>query len=232
MLAWFPIHKRVAMSKNFLYSIGILVFGMMAFFAIVDVVDGRPWFSPLMPIALTVLLVFFFTKSLKAQKVQKEMRNAADLAANRLIQEELRLVSTGVLPVVSAQNIIVRPGELVHFCMPAALLKNQTVGYSANSAGVSVRVAKGVTLRTGAIKGKAVKGLVPIAQGELALLNTRMIFAGDAKSFETPYGKITHVEKMSNGMTVHVGNSSHMVQIFDAAQASVLHAITDRLLVA
>ncbi|GAC1379854.1 MAG: hypothetical protein NVSMB40_19520 [Aquirhabdus sp.] len=81
---------------------------------------------------------------------------------------------------------LVKPGEKAYAAVMASLQEVKTVGYSAGTSGISVRVAKGVTLRTGGARGRAVKGMVSVATGELVITDKRLIFAGDSKSFAIP----------------------------------------------
>lgn len=109
-------------------------------------------------------------------------------------------------------------------------MKYQSVGFKGATNGVSLRVAKGVTIRTGGVRGHTVKGLVPIANGEFALLNNRAVFAGDMKSFDIPYDKITHAENAQNGIIIHVGGISYPVTLDDEQTTYAMQAILHRLL--
>ena len=64
---------------------------------------------------------------------------------------------------------------------------------------MSVRVAKGVTLRAGAIRGQAVKGMVSVASGELVITDKRVIFSGDKKSFAIPLQNLLNSTNYTDG---------------------------------
>jgi hypothetical protein len=81
----------------------------------------------------------------------------------------------------------------------ASLQETKTVGYSAGSTGMSVRVAKGVTLRTSGTRGKAIKGMVSVSSGELVITDKRVIFAGDKKSFAIPLGDLINTTNYNDG---------------------------------
>ena len=69
------------------------------------------------------------------------------------------LLPDGTLPIVIDCSLALQDGECCHYSASAKRIipKEKTVGYTSGSAGVSFRVAKGVTLRTGSSLGSAIK---------------------------------------------------------------------------
>lgn len=69
------------------------------------------------------------------------------------------LLPDGTLPIVIDCSLALQDGECCHYSASAKRIipKEKTVGYTSGSAGVSFRVAKGVTLRTGSSRGSAIK---------------------------------------------------------------------------
>lgn len=127
---------------------------------------------------------------------------------------------------------IIKPGEKAYAAVLAELMEVQTVGYSGNTTGLSVRIAKGVTVRTGGIRGKAVKGMVSAASGELVITDSRVVFSGDRKSFAIPLTQLLSATNYSDGFgfsdnkktyTLATTNDTDRLK-FAVALQKVLHA--------
>ena len=104
---------------------------------------------------------------------------------------------------IKPRQALLKSGEKAYGSVFARLQEVQTVGYSGGSSGVSVRVAKGVTLRTGSMRAYAVKGAVIVASGEIVITDQRILFAGDRKSFDIPLESLLNVTSYSDGFGFH-----------------------------
>lgn len=113
-------------------------------------------------------------------------------------QEFQRLLDQPLTEIRPAQALI-KTGEKAYGAVKASLQEIRTIGYSAGTLGLSVRVAQGVTLRTGSRRGKAVKGMVSVASGELVITDKRVIFAGDQKSFAIPLEDLLGATNYTDG---------------------------------
>lgn len=113
-------------------------------------------------------------------------------------QEFQQLLAQPLTEIRPAQALI-KAGEKAYGAVKASLQEFKTVGYSAGSTGMSVRVAKGVTLRTSGMRGKAVKGMVSVATGELVISDKRVIFSGDKKSFAIPLEDLLGTTNYTDG---------------------------------
>jgi hypothetical protein len=74
--------------------------------------------------------------------------------------------------------------------------------------GVSFRIAKGVSYRTGAIRGKSVvvgTELQVADSGVLAVTSQRIAYMGN-KTIELSYAKLMNLDVFSDGIRVHVSN--------------------------
>lgn len=121
---------------------------------------------------IAAALAYFLIVSQRGIRLRKERDEKA-----------LESLLAAPLTAIQPNKALVKAGETAYASVAAELKEVQTVGYSAGTSGVSVRVAKGVTLRTAGTRGKAVKGMVSVASGELVVTDKRIIFAGDRKSF-------------------------------------------------
>lgn len=155
---------------------------------------------------------------------QREAKDKAD--TEQLIQE---LLSQPLSEIQPAQAIL-RSGERAYGAVSARLQEVQTVGYSGNTSGVSFRVAKGVTLRTGGVRAHAVKGAVITATGELVITDKRVLFAGDRKSFEIPLEKILNVTNYADGFGFHDGKKTHTLLTDNDRDRLVFGVLVQKLL--
>jgi hypothetical protein len=146
---------------------------------------------------------------------KSEARRLREEAAARDIQRarqqralDLEIAEHGDLEPVDPGSAILRRGEQAFASAYAELLEEKTVGYRGKSAGISVRVAKGVTIRTGGNRGTLQRETVVVAEGPLLFTNQRVIFNGDKKSFAAPLTSVTSFEMMSNGVRLSLSNKT------------------------
>jgi hypothetical protein len=88
--------------------------------------------------------------------------------------------------------------------------------YSGSSGSVSVRIAKGFTVRTGGSRGGSTSSIVTekIDTGILALTNKNLFFSGEQTSFKLPYKKIISFQKDENGIRFHKNTVNARQQYF------------------
>lgn len=160
-----------------------------------------------------VLIGLNRTKKKKADQLEQQQQ------ADTLQQRIAEVGAITELPVVSPSEmlsvIFLNPGETCHYQVPANVLiyKNQVTGYTGGSAGVSVRVAKGVTLRSGSSRGKPIREDVPYTYpGVFTMTNQRFIMSGE-KAFEHPISKLTALGDFGGmqGITLQFGKTSHTI---------------------
>lgn len=112
---------------------------------------------------------------------------------------EFQQLLAAPLTEIRPSQALVKADEKAYGCVMANLQEAKTVGYSAGTTGMSVRVAKGVTLRTSGTRGKVVKDMVCVASGELVITDKRIVFAGDRKSFVIPLGDLINTIDYNDG---------------------------------
>jgi len=131
---------------------------------------------------------YFLVVSARGIKRRKEKEA---LALQQMMEQPL----TEIRP----SKAIIKPDEKAYAAILADLMEVQTVGYSGSTAGVSLRIVKGITVRTGGIRGKAVKSMVSAASGELVITDNRVLFSGDRKSFAIPLSQLLSATNYSDG---------------------------------
>ena len=133
-----------------------------------------------------------------------------------LTKDSLDELEEGVMPVVDVMKLVLNEGEMCHYYTVAIRLvtKDRVVGYSGESAGVSIRVAKGISLRTGGYKGVPIRGEVTDATaGELYLTNERLIFVSKKDNFEIPLNKIIVTEIFKDGIGVQDNKKYYLMKL-------------------
>jgi hypothetical protein len=88
--------------------------------------------------------------------------------------------------------------------------------YVGQSAGVSVRVAKGLYLRSGSFHGRPIEYTVRlhVDTGRLAVTNKHIYFGGSKTSFRVPFQKIVSFESFSDGIGIMRDASNAKLQVF------------------
>jgi hypothetical protein len=125
---------------------------------------------------------------------------------NRLV---IARVNDGRLGVIDEPHLIAKKGEVVHLETPASLMKQVAQReWRGGTSGVSFHIAKGVTYRTGAIRGRSVVAgteLQVADSGVLSVTSQRIAYLGN-KTIEMTYAKLMSLDVFSDGVRVHVSN--------------------------
>ena len=162
----------------------------------------------------------------RAVKSKPKMSKVADAELAKLYSDTL----AGELPSIRPSSAILKAGETAYVEASAMLMEAKSAGVVGGSRGVSVHVAKGLTLRAGAFKGHKVEHIVVAARGHFVITSQRLIFAGDRKSFAVSFDKLINVTRYSDGFTFNDGSKSHNVLIPNPRERIVFTAILDRVL--
>ena len=88
--------------------------------------------------------------------------------------------------------------------------KRKVVGHTGRTAGLSVRLMKGVTVRTGGYGGNPIYDDVSTTfKGKLAATNERIIFVNQKKGFEVKLSNISLIEPYEDGVIIQVKTKSY-----------------------
>lgn len=121
------------------------------------------------------------------------------------------------LPIVHYTGFFPQPDEIIIFATPAYTFvdKNRIIGYTGRSKGISVRVAKGITLRTGGSASKPIRGSVRNHnQGDLVITSKRIIFIGKDDSFDYAINKLSGAKLLdTESFLIQSGKSSKNIQV-------------------
>jgi len=162
----------------------------------------------------------------RAVKSKPKMSNVAGAELATLYSDTL----AGELPSIRPASAILKSGETAYVEASSMLMESKSAGVVGGSRGVSVHVAKGLTLRAGAFRGHRVNHIVVAARGHLLITSQRVIFAGDRKSFAVPLDKLINITRYSNGFTFNDGSKSHNMMVPNVRERTIFTAILDRVL--
>jgi hypothetical protein len=165
------------------------------------------------------------TESLRAARVEQNRR------------QFLRDLAAGTTPAVRVSNVVLTDGEHVYWKVPGILMEHRVVGRrsSGRMAGVSVRVARGVTVHSGGSGGfsEQVREWEPVSSGELIVTSFRLIFIGMPKSLDCRWDKMLEIRPYQDGLGFTTAarhkqwivrlEPNHAEEIGAALQASTAH---------
>lgn len=203
------VHKKMDPETVYKIKMGVSAAAVVAGVAMIassrdDLFEAGP---PLLVFGLIFMFAFWRSHKKKTVQAQKAASEAALQA---------RIAKVGAmteLPVLEPYSIMMRAGELCHYQAVASVLiiKNQVVGRTGGSGGVSVRVAKGLTLHRGRGASRTIRQDISyIYPGILSITNQRIIMTGD-QGFECPLPKLTSLLPYNRyeGITLQFGRSAY-----------------------
>lgn len=106
--------------------------------------------------------------------------------------------------------IVLKSGEIGRASFAATLMKEVAIReMRGGSSGVSVRIAKGVTYRTGQMRARSVVVGTQIQvqdTGILSVTNRRAVFVGQARTLEFRFEKLVEIGQFRDGLRLRVSN--------------------------
>ncbi|MDD6807925.1 MAG: hypothetical protein PUD72_05725 [Oscillospiraceae bacterium] len=120
-------------------------------------------------------------------------------------------INRGGLPNIQIDILNLTNDEFCCYVDYASTYKDKTkvVGYTGKNAGISIRIAKGLSYRTGGSGNQAIRNTERTTyNGYLILTNKRVIFTSPGVSFDKPINKISSIVNVNNGMMFQIGQKS------------------------
>lgn len=165
-------------------------------------------------------LLFYLYKTLKLNKNKKSLKeniSTSNKFSSLLPESVIDNINSGVLcEYTPPSEVILLPGEICHFIDKSTLIKEKLgiVGYQGGSSGISVRIAKGVSMRSGAHKGQAVRDIISeYFPGVLYLTNERIIFSSEKNGFSQKLNKLTTITPADGGLSLQFGNYTYKIMV-------------------
>ena len=135
----------------------------------------------------------------------------------------LKNIQNGIMPSHSINApIILGKGETILWTYNGVNLYQEkiTKEWVGRSSGYTIRICKGISYRTGQMKGRPVEhsSMEFHGTGELYITNKNMIFHSPQKGMKVPFNKIIGISPYSDGIEVHkdeVNQKRIVIQGFD-----------------
>lgn len=131
-------------------------------------------------------------------------------------RQELQQIQGGVLPALASVPVVLGEGEVAHFFAPARryVTKKKAVGRTGSGGGVSVRVAKGVSVRSGGGASQTVYDDVTDAFDGLAVLtNRRIVFLAKQNGFDCKLSTISAILPEGDGLMIQAGAKNYRLTV-------------------
>lgn len=133
-------------------------------------------------------------------------------------------ICRGILPTMNTNQLMLATGEICHFSERAIrVTEKKSKHYEGGSNGVSIRIAKGVTYRTGRHKGVPIEDISYIkTKGLLYITNKRIVFVSDGQAFEKKFKALTACVPYSNAIKLQFGNTTITLMLPDGNAANMV----------
>lgn len=174
-----------------------------------------------------VLAVLCFWRGSKVSARKKAARGSVN--ETYMTDQDLQQIQAGVLPVLSGVPVVLSEDEVAHFFAPARryITKKKAVGRTGSGGGVSVRVAKGVSLRTGGGASQTVyDDVTDVFDGQIVLTNRRIVFLASQNGFDCKLNTISAIVPEGDLIMIQAGAKSYRLAVaLQGHFAKVLEAV-------
>lgn len=126
----------------------------------------------------------------------------------------LNVIRDGKLPNIQGTNLNLSSGETCCYMDRAYTFKDKTIttGYTGRSNGVSIRIMKGLSYRTGAGNSQAIRETQRTTyNGILYITTKRVIFTSQDESFDKTFDKITSIQEAKDGLIIQIGSHTYSI---------------------
>lgn len=145
-------------------------------------------------------------------------------------QGAINQINNGIIPTMHTDKIMLVKGEACHFADRAIMMTEKvTRHFEGKSNGVSVRLCKGVTYRTGRSKGTPVEEItIEKTKGLIYVTNKRIIFVADKNAFDKKYRYLTAVVPYTDGIKFQFGSKTYALLVPDGnALGNIINLINN-----
>ena len=193
--------------------LSLILAGLAAIITVTTVPEYRAGIEWVIVLIFAVLSGLCFWRGAKATR-----KKAADQSANKtyMTDQDLQAIQAGVLPVVSGVPVVMTEDETAHFFAPARryITKRKAIGRTGNGGGVSVRVAKGVSLRTGGGASQTVYDDVTDSfPGQVVLTDLRIVFLASQNGFDCKLNAISAITPEGDRIMIQAGSKSYRLTV-------------------
>lgn len=172
---------------------------------------GAEWAVVAVFAALAILCFWRGGKVSARKKAARQNENRTYMT-----EQDLQQIQSGALPVLSSVPVVLAEGETAHYFAPARryITKTKAVGRTGNHGGVSVRVAKGVSLRTGGGASKTVYDDVTDSfAGQVILTDRRIVFLAKQNGFDCKLDTISAITPEGDRIMIQAGSKTYRLAV-------------------
>lgn len=120
------------------------------------------------------------------------------------------------LPTIECGLIIKQQDELVHYACPVQIYidRERISGYEGKNSGISVRIAKGVSYRSGASNGVSLRETKrTIYNGTFVITNQRLVHICEKNAFDIKINKLTSIYINNNIVNIQINNKTYSIVV-------------------
>lgn len=172
---------------------------------------GIEWVIALIFVLLAVLCFWRGSKAKLKKKAAREGSNQTYMT-----EQDLQQIQSGVLPVIAGAPVVLVADEVAHYFAPAQrfITKTKSVGRTGNGGGVSVRVAKGVSVRAGGGASQTVYDDVTDSfAGQVVLTDRRIVFLAKQNAFDCRLDAISAIAPEGDRIMIQAGAKSYRLAV-------------------
>lgn len=145
----------------------------------------------------------------------KVLTNSSSTSNGSLMgREGIKAINEGRIPNIQGTNLNLSGDETCCYMDKAYTFKDKTIttGYTGRSSGVSIRIAKGLSYRTGGGNSQAIRETQRTTyNGILYLTTRRIIYTSQNESFDKTIDKITSIQEAKDGLIIQIGSNTYSI---------------------
>lgn len=172
--------------------------------------------------ALAGALIFLVIAAVLVMSAVKTIKNPPPMPTLEdqgihISQDDLEAFQThGKLPQISNSPVMLVEGEQAVYACRAERVetKNRRLGTTGSGVGGSIRIAKGVSIRTGGTGSKSIYGDVEMVHGgEFVVTTDRVVFVASSRAYTEKLADISAVSVDGGYLTIMAGNNSYAMRM-------------------
>ena len=205
--------QQILKTKQGKWSVALVVIAILA--AIGSLSNGS---TEALPGSL-ILLVIAAVLVMSAMNAIKNPPPAPTLGDQgiHISQDDLDAFKAyGKLPQLTNSPVILAEGEQAVYACSAERVetKNRRLGTTGGGVGGSIRVAKGVSIRTGSTGSKSIYGDVEMVHGgEFVVTTDRIVFVASSRAYSEKLADISAVSVDGDCLAIMAGNSNYAMRM-------------------
>ena len=137
-------------------------------------------------------------------------------AGSLMSYDVIKQINNGDMPCINTPNLNLEENEFCCYMDKGYTFKDKTIttGYTGRNNSVSIRIAKGISYRTGASGSRAIRETQRTKYfGTLYLTTKRLIYSSQNVSFDKPHEKITSIQEAKDGLIIQIGSNTYEIVI-------------------